>query len=1143
MAEQNSNAMQAQLGLGPGGSFSPVGIPTPQIPQYPTVKHPGEISVQATQMAQAVSMQTMQATAMTRPGAMGGAGFASPLGSFAQQYQANMAGMASQQFNPYYAQAMVGMARGGFGMMPPPTMMTDPSMGIFRPFPQNPAPMVPPVPQMPLIRHPMTPSYPSPSFQTPLDFGYNTGRQRGDQIMAAALAAPSMIARAATDIAGSYAGSAIGSAIGARFGGPMGARLGAGIGGIAGIAMSEMGGFGATAGHVVDRLNPFRATALRTAQMQSMSQDFVVGGPNLAANGRGLGTTGSASLARMMEDVAYSRGFRQDTGFSVQDLTRITRLSGDQGILDMAQSPQQIKSQITTIAKALKNFMQLAGQPDIAEAIKQVGQMRSMGLSTAEAVSTTQNARMFARMAGTSVSGLTEMGGLQGAMIFQQAGLSAGLGLQMGNGAYGMARQAVASGVYNPQQLAMLGGTSGIAQREMQSNAAFLKMPMLTAAMSSVGANGTFGLNPNNVHGLMNGKVNIGQMASMGTDNLMSAVAQHGVGAIGMFQMQQSELQDSIGRALGPVGMKMARMRQVMQTQQMLGIKGPGGFVTAAKAMGMSDEEARQMAQEANSPEFFSNMRRQMNVQVQDVRMQDEAAAKANAPGAWSRWGDSGAASGFVRGVNSFTQDAANAFRNTVQGTVDFFSSNTDLNGHTIVRTPQEMLASTPEQARMVAAMSPERRAEMRAKYYNAGPGADDGPLFTAHGVGYGYSSLGGTIRSVLGGDANTLRAVRNAEGSYFGGGLLERGARLVTAGVGLDTFAGEDEILRRGQAFKGGAEDLFAGISASDVDVDAASKRLSTTMSAAGEGDKAGLLQTRFASKLAAEAQKRKSDQHFWDPGSLKQLTREDMQKIFEDTKKELGVKSGSYNDAKITSIQDAIAISGAGTEDVFKPNSMDELSLDGVTRNVETVKRERVALSKEMFGTGDGLWNRMTGRSDKALSAMFNGTSAKVNALASLLAAQQKDPNNTAIAKKIDALKATGEEKRLARAKLKQMGDAGLVDDLTNSGTELLGHKDEEIVGLMQERNDEYVAGLDVDGTAEKTIGGTMSEKERALQMQGEGITSLQKDLGQTFPAAVDIFKEASRQTLQTMLKLGAVLDRGTSLGIPVPPAPEGH
>lgn len=1155
MAEENSSAMRANLGLGAQSSFSPLGIPTPQV-QFPAVRHPGEIAVQATMMAQAGNMQTLQATQVTRPGAMGGAGMGSPLGAFAQQYQMNQSMMSSQQFNPYYAQAMMGIGGygrgGGFnpGMMPSPTHMTDPSMGIFRPFPQGPSPMVPPVPQLPLVRHPMTPALPSPTFQTPMDYQYNIGRQRGDQFTAAALATPPTIARFGTDIAGGMAGSAVGAALGARFGGPMGARLGAGLGGVAGIALTEMSGLANTAGRMIDNINPVRAMSMRGAQMQSMSQEFVVGGSGLAANGRGLGTRSAMSLGRMIEDVAYDGSFRKETGFSVQDMTRITRMAGEQGVLDMAQSPQQIKGQVTTLAKALKNFMQLVGEPDIGEAIKQVGQMRSMGLGTAEALRSAQNSRMYARMAGTSVGALTETAGLQGAMIFQQSGLSAGLGLQMGQGAMGMARQSVAAGTYNPQQLAMLGGTSGIAQREMQANAAFLKMPMVTAAMASPLSGGGFGLNAKNVEGLVNGKFNINQMASMGADNLMAAVSQHGVGALAMFQMQQNELQDSLGRALGPGQLKQARYHQILNTQKMLGIEGPGGLAMAAKGLGMSDDETRQFMQEASSPEFFSNMRRQADVQIQDVRMQDEELAERTAPGAWTRWGASGSASGFVRGANRFGRDAASGFRNAIEGTANFFGDVTNFSNRSLVRTPAEMLATNPEQARQMAAMSPERRAELRAKYYGGGPGTDEGPLLTVKGIGYGYSGLGGAIRSALGGDAGTLRDVRQAqggsdiggflrEGRFTGGGLLERADRLVSGALMGEhsPYEGEEEILRLGKDFKAGSDILFKGITASGSQMDAASNKIAGALG--GDRKKAAELESAFASKVIAFAQKRKSDQAWYDTGDLAQINETELKQLMEEAKKEKGINADiDINDLSTAQMQSIISGAGAGTEKVFTPNSMDTLSLGVTTRNVETIKRGRKALSKELFGTGDGFGDTLSGRSGKVMDLMFSGTSETANTLSALYAARQKDPKNKEIEKKIAEIEAeaSGADKRMAHAKLKQATEEGVIDEYAHFGDKITGMKG-DVLAAVKEAGEAHLAGKEIDGVGEKSVGGVRSKNEVAIQNEKEGWSRLEKELNREFPTAVRTLHQAAL-ALQDVAH-----SRGTSLGIPRPPGEDGY
>jgi len=762
MADDSFNVMQAQLGLYGSGNSS-FGIPTPA----PHVRHPGEVSQDASQQTQTASFQTLQSAMMTRPSSMGGfpsmgggmfgtptGPFGSPVGSvgaYARMYQQNMTSMNSQMFNPYVAQTMAGMGgMQGFssGMLPSPIHMTSPNMGIFRPFPQGPMPAIPPTPQMPLAPMPWTPRPVTPHFSTPFDYNWQISQQRSMQYEAGFMAAPGVAGRGGVDAGFALGGAGLGANLGARLAGVGGARMGGILGAAGGLALSEMGGLGRTAQHMLDDINPLRTMALRTAQMRGITPEFVVGGSELSLDGRGLSSGGSRHLARRLEDTGWDSNFRRQTGnqFNVQDLTRMTHMAGEQGLLDMTQGSEQIAGRMKSIAKSVRMLMQVAGEPDVQEAVRQLGQMNQMGLSLSEMGNIVQNARMYARMAGTSVKGIMEAG-LAGAATFQGQGLTAGLGLNVGMGAMGMARQAVAAGTYTPQQLAMYGGVQGIAQREMMNQAATLKNPMMAAAMSSFGGGGTFGLNGSAMGGMRAGNFDIHQMTTMGATNLLNAVNKGGVGALGVFAAQENLLQDAVGRELGPIGLKVQDIKMIRNTQRFMGLgNSPQDFVTAAIAMGKDPKEAMRVAQEASNPSFYSGLSRQVEVDrfngrssaLQNYREGERGIVERNARGG-------GVLSGLYHGAGNF----GTGFRQSMEDAGNFFTQLSENSaardmGQAVVRTPLSLVATSPEQERAMYAMGHEtfQAQQDRISARGAGGAISNFSLFGRDGASMSLSQL-----------------------------------------------------------------------------------------------------------------------------------------------------------------------------------------------------------------------------------------------------------------------------------------------------------------------------------------------------------------------------------------------------------------
>jgi len=792
MAENDSdNPMQAQLGLlGSSPSNQAFGFPTP--PPPPRVPHPGDVSQSATMSSRAQAQNTLQTATSPQ-------GFSSPGFGFGAQFGNAYGALQGQMFNPYTAQAMASMSGfGGFntGMLPSPVQLTSPNMGIFRPFPQAPAQTFPPTPPLPLIPLPTTPTIPHPSFSTPMDFGYDQARYRGMQQAGAFVAAPGLVARGATDAIGALGvGAGLGALAGARLGGARGAVLGGTLGTLAGLVGSEALGFGAASERIVDRFNPFRSIYSQAHQLQTGTQGFIVGGSDLEVTGRGLSGNASRHLATQLRQASRALPSSGDN-LTNTDWLKMTQLAGESGLLNMSQSTEQVVSQMKVVAKSMKTFMQLAGEPDMRAAMKSMGQLNSMGLTVPEMLQTASSARMFSRMAGTSVAGIMEYG-KTGAELFQSNGLSAGLGLQVGMGSLGIAQQAVAGGAYSPRLLAMQGGVQGVAQREMMAQATTLQMPMMAMAAARMAGGGGFGFDQQAAHGLAGG-MNLHLATTAGANNLLSAVGKGGVGALGMYQLQAPLLQDQLGRELGPLGLKNMQLQNVLQNMKMLGLSGQGGFATTATAL-YGKDIATDLVAQASSPEFFRGLQRQMDTQRSDLRGQTMRALEDRRPGFIER--NTGIRAPWKYGaVQRMTDGVYETFEN-VGAAFDFTQENAaEANGQTLIRTPDALMAKTASAQRRVARLRESdiarvrRMAEQftgsrRAVGYNARGEAYGGDLGDALGWRDGdlkdeyIAAHGSTLREHLRTQLSvgTEEMEKYMEGTTAAGRLFKQSAALTS--------------------------------------------------------------------------------------------------------------------------------------------------------------------------------------------------------------------------------------------------------------------------------------------------------------------------------------------------------------------------
>jgi len=631
----DSNSMQDSMGLSPQPT-AVYGSPTQPV-QIPQTKHPGQISAELTQQSQAqianaavmTRMNNLQTGGIFNPafaGGVGGGG-STPLGTFGNQYAANSSMLASGHFGAYGPTAYGMMPQPGFnmGMMPMAGAVTDPAMGIYRNrlSTGGGVPVMPNLPRESLLHGPFYQPPPPALFNTAMGQAMDMGTVRGAQYQGAFSAGVGVSARTGTDLIGGFIGGGLGALTGGIIGGPVGAKIGGTLGSAGGFF-----GMDAIAGQAAGQAalsNPVSNAAQRAAQMQGIANNFLVTGANLSPSGRGLDTGSATNLQRFIAETGY-RGTA--SGFNPADLTKIMDVSSRNGLMDATQNVGDIKGRVTSIASALRQFMQVANEPDVVNAIKELGTMRNMGFSLGEANTAAQNARTYARMAGTTMRAIGEVG-QAGAYTYQGYGLSAGLGSQMAMGGAALARQGVAAGTFTEQQLAMLGGTAGIGQRHAEMAASVLRIPMVAGSVSQMRPDGGFGINKDLLADLASGRMDINGMARSASSNLAAAAARGGPGAIGMYMMQQNELQDQVGRALGPEGSQLMMMQQIQATAKMMGLKGPGGMATAAMTMFKGDPDAaRQAVQLMSNPEYFKGLQRQVDVSRSEKSAENYAAVK-----------------------------------------------------------------------------------------------------------------------------------------------------------------------------------------------------------------------------------------------------------------------------------------------------------------------------------------------------------------------------------------------------------------------------------------------------------------------------------------------------------------------------------
>jgi hypothetical protein len=620
------NSLAMNVGISPI-SFQNQGFQTPQTPR---LKTPGEFSQELMQQSMQQTDATTRAIQQVRmspgPGILGlspgnistGAGIGAG-SAYSAQYQARMQDIESRYISPHQAQQF---AQGGhqtpFINMPSPIFQTTPSMGIFRPNLTLPPP-IPLAREAPLVSTPFSPPLPTPFFQSPTQMAYQQRALADERMFAGAMAAAPTAANLAVGGATTAAGWGLGGRIGQALGGARGGAIGR-LGGLVGGAALGFGVLGGLAeqGMTEGITNPIVQRRAFGNQLEQISQQFVTGGTDLnQITGRGLATQSAVRLAgQLQQDVEGG----QTAGFNMRDMMRLTGMAAQGGMLDMAQNSEQIRSQMRNVAKGLRAFMEIAQEPDVRRAMQQMGTMQAMGLTIPESNIAMRNAQTFARMAGTTVSALQGQAGMPGAMTFQQMGMTAGLGMQVGQAAAGLSRQAVAGGAFTPGQLAMAGGQAGLTQTLTEAGAAGLGVNFPLMSMLRRGGQGTLEIDPERARQVMRGELTLSQQAQLGAENIQRLGGER---AISELSTRLNELRDELGRTLGPQGTTMYTMRQAVNVMRDI----PGlTFGGALRQLGLTPQQARSMEVMGQSSQFWQNLQQQHEVNIRQIR--DEEAQR-----------------------------------------------------------------------------------------------------------------------------------------------------------------------------------------------------------------------------------------------------------------------------------------------------------------------------------------------------------------------------------------------------------------------------------------------------------------------------------------------------------------------------------
>jgi hypothetical protein len=377
-------------------------------------------------------------------------------------------------------------------------------------------------------------------------------------------------------------------------------------------------GFGADylLGDTVERMaqmpfKPMIDQQQRAMQLQNMSLNNVRRGSDLSASGIGLSLTASMDLERNLMRTADDRNFKRDTGnmFNRQDMMKLTDISSQVGLLDNAQSVDQISRDMGKIGRALSTFMKVVEEPDVRKALQMMGQMRQLGMTIPETNVAAANARTYARMAGTTVQGVMQAG-MQGAGMFQQYGMSGATGLGVGMAAAGAA--GTMSTILDPRLLNLLGGREGMTQSLTSSAAHMSQITSILPGMLTRGKDGKLAVDPEALSKLAK---------PGGIDELVrSSASKVDAKFIQEYSYRKETLQDDLMNKMGPMG---AVLMPVLLAKRFMAQTGITDMGAGLRGIGLDSKQAETIAEMYHAPDFYKSIRQQqrtLEIEQQKVR-------------------------------------------------------------------------------------------------------------------------------------------------------------------------------------------------------------------------------------------------------------------------------------------------------------------------------------------------------------------------------------------------------------------------------------------------------------------------------------------------------------------------------------------
>lgn len=218
-----------------------------------------------------------------------------------------------------------------------------------------------------------------------------------------------------------------------------------------------------------DITTPFMDRIRDARNIQNMTMAKIVGGSSNEADpsmGMGFNATAARSIDNYIKVTAAN-----DRILKEGDWQKLLEMGIQFGQFDYANNSEQYKEILRKMRKTMSTVMEVIGSSEFEDVMREMKRMQDMGAKMTNFMQISRREDMYGRITGLTHDQLVDTYGQQGALVYNQAGLTGYQGSLQAMANAAMITMGQRMGLVSEGQINRAGGVSGLAQKMTQQDA------------------------------------------------------------------------------------------------------------------------------------------------------------------------------------------------------------------------------------------------------------------------------------------------------------------------------------------------------------------------------------------------------------------------------------------------------------------------------------------------------------------------------------------------------------------------------------------------------------------------------------------------------------------------------------------------